>query len=183
MFKLRKIVLLIGLLFGQLSSASDEAILMDLDDVKQSMAFNVLGHATFSLLWWDIYDSTLMTTSGRFPIDNATDSLIFEILYLTDIAANDLIDKTIEQWEVVGIAPERYTRYLPELRALWPNIKDGDKLSLLLSKAESHFYFNQKYLGQIAGEEFGSIFLQIWLSEKTSQPELKSKLLGESHEK
>ena len=61
---------------------------------------------------------------------------------------------------------------------MWPDIKEGDSLSLLIHQGRSVFYFNQQYIGVINPSDFGQIFLAIWLSENTSEPELRRELLG-----
>jgi len=45
---------------------------------------------------------------------------------------------------------------------------------------KSIFYFNNLKVGVIERAEFSQLFLAIWLSEKTSEPELKAELLGEN---
>ena len=43
------------------------------------------------------------------------------------------------------------------------------------------FYFNKVHIGRIDDHTFGQIFLDIWLAEKTSQPKLRSQLLGQTN--
>ncbi|HBY87063.1 MAG TPA: hypothetical protein DEO86_14455 [Colwellia sp.] len=119
-----------------------------------------------------------MTTSGKYPVDITSDKVLFTISYLADISSNDLINRTVDQWEHLGIQSERYTSYLPKLKGMWPDIKEGDSLSLLIDQGRSVFYFNQQYIGVINPSEFGQIFLAIWLSENTSEPNLRLELLG-----
>lgn len=145
--------------------------------------FVTVGEATFSVLFWDIYKSKLLTTSGNYPVEVTQDNLLFDINYLTDIASKDLINNTIEQWQHLGIAAEVYQAYLPQLKTLWPDIKEGDSLSLLIHQGRSIFYFNKQYIGVINEPEFGQVFLAIWLSKNTSQPKLRNKLLGSTNEK
>ena len=140
--------------------------------------FLSIGETTFSILFWDLYKSQLLTTSGKYPIEIKKDDLIMDIRYLADISSDDLIERTIEQWQHLGIAPENYQGFLPDLKAIWPNITDGDSLSLLLHQGRSVFYYNQQYVGVINDPKFGQIFLAIWLSEKTSEPSLRLELLG-----
>lgn len=140
--------------------------------------FLTVGETTFTVLFWDIYKSKLLTTSGKYPVEIDKDNLLFDINYLADISRDDLIDKTVDQWQHLGIAPEKYQHYLAELKIMWPDIKEGDSLSLLIHQGRSVFYFNNQYIGIINETEFGQIFLAIWLSEKTSQPTLRHELLG-----
>jgi len=144
----------------------------NLNTMLNTRNFLSIGETTFSILFWDLYKSQLLTTSGKYPIEIKKDDLIMDIRYLADISSDDLIERTIEQWQHLGIAPENYQGFLPDLKAIWPNITDGDSLSLLLHQGRSVFYYNQQYVGVINDPKFGQIFLAIWLSEKTSEPSL-----------
>lgn len=168
----------------QAKNITDEMLWsQDLLSQLKTQNFAVVGEATFSVLFWDIYKSKLLTTSGRYPVEVNHDNLLFDINYLTDITSKDLINNTIEQWQHLGIAAKTYQAYLPQLKILWPDIKEGDSLSLLIDQGRSFFYFNKQYIGAINEPEFGQIFLAIWLSEYTSQPKLRNQLLGNNDEK
>lgn len=152
-----------------------------LEEIKRNN-FQSVGQAEFSVLFWDIYQSELFTPSGIYqPITN-DDPLLFQINYLRDITQKDLIEKTVEQWQHIGIEKVVYQNYVEQLQLLWPDITAGDQLALLVEPTQSHFYFNSQYLGTIDDSQFGQIFLDIWLSEKTSQPDLRQSLIGAQSE-
>jgi hypothetical protein len=142
--------------------------------------FISIGQTTFTVLFWDIYTSQLLTSSGKYPLIDSKDDLLFDINYLTSIKSEDLIKRTIEQWQHLGIPEDKYQIYLPLLKNMWPDIQEGDNLSILIHQGRSIFYFNKQYLGVIDDLRFGEIFLAIWLSEKTSQPSLRNELLGKA---
>jgi hypothetical protein len=152
-----------------------------LTSIMSSKAFVPTGSTTFSILFWDLYKSTLYSTSGRYPLTSKSESLIFHINYLADISSEDLIIRTIEQWQHLGIGEKRYSHYVTALTNLWPDIKDGDSLALLIKNNQSDFYFNDVYIGTIDEPKFGQLFIDIWLSKNTSQPELRAELLGDSY--
>lgn len=139
-----------------------------------------VGEAKFSVLFWDIYKSKLFTSSGQYPkaLDNET--VLYQITYLRDITRKDLIEKTIEQWQYQKVESDLYSGYIPKLENIWPNISEGDNLTLVIDKNVSYFYYNAKCVGIISEHEFGRLFLDIWLSQNTSQPKLRSQLLGKS---
>jgi hypothetical protein len=155
----------------------------NLSSVLESHTFQNLGSTTFSILFWDIYKSKLMSTSGEYPVNVNADKLIYQIEYLADISSDDLILRTVDQWEHLGISNKIYKDYLPQLKRIWPDIKAGDTLALLYQDQKSTFYFNDIFIGNIDNDAFGQIFLDIWLDEKTSQPTLRKELLGESLDK
>lgn len=139
-------------------------------------AVQLVGKAQFSVLFWDIYQSRLYTATGEYQGVNAP--LIFEINYQRDIRKDELIERTIEQWQQLGLLASEYDAYISPLNTLWPDIKQGDTLALRLSNSNSLFYFNDQYLGKIDDPKFAKTFLNIWLSENTSQPRLRKELLG-----
>lgn len=155
----------------------------NLKHYREQLSFQLIGETTFSILFWDLYKSKLLTTTGKYPVDNKQETLIYEIHYLADISKNDLIKRTIEQWQHIGVPEKSFKGFIPQLEKIWPNITKGDTLSLLIYSKGSAFYFNQQYIGAIEAPEFGNTFLDIWLSKKTSQPKLRSELLeGQKHD-
>jgi hypothetical protein len=150
----------------------------DLSEITKAHELVDVGETTFSVLFWDIYKSKLKTTAGQYPLCTKLGSILYEINYLMDISTNELIERTIEQWQHLGVKAEIYGVYLSELERIWPNINDGDTLSLFVHKGRSTFYFNEEFVGVIDAPEFGQLFLDIWLSESTSQPVLRDELLG-----
>jgi hypothetical protein len=153
----------------------------NLTNILSSKLFIPTGTTTFSILFWDLYKSTLYSTSGKYPLSSKSESLIFHINYLTNISSEDLIVRTIEQWQHLDIEEKRYSHYVTELKKIWPNITDGDSLALLIQNNKSYFYFNDLYIGTIDDPYFGQLFIDIWLSKSTSQPTLRAELLGDSY--
>lgn len=139
-------------------------------------SYKEVGNAKFSVFFFDIYKSRLLTPNGVFNFENKP--YLFEITYLKDISSSDLIERTIEQWEHLNIDKESYQQYSALLSKLWPNIVASDRLAIQVNDKKSKFYFNNKFIGSINDDRFGDLFLAIWLSPETSQPELRAALLG-----
>lgn len=156
-------------------AASNES----LNDIKEKHQLTTVGEARFSVFFWDIYDSKLYTKTGSYSTKTPpNDIILFEITYLRDIRKNDLIEKTIEQWQHLNINKSIYQPYLPELSTIWPDIKKGDSLALYIHHNQSQFFFNGNAIGAIEDPSFHQNFIDIWLSPKTSQPKLREKLIG-----
>lgn len=151
----------------------------NLNDYLSKNNLQEVGKARFSVLFWDIYDSKLFTSSGSYLTNfPANQTILFEIQYLRDINRDDLIDKTIDQWQYIGIKEKEYTSYIPLLQKIWPNIKANDKLALLIENESSQFFYNNQFIGRINQKQFHQNFINIWLSPETSQPKLRKALLG-----
>ena len=176
MLKIIAYLSLIG--FSQIVLATDHKPSHTLDRVFNADTYIQVGETTFSILFWDIYKSRLQTTSGKYPLEGNNDKLVYQINYLADISCKDLIKRTVEQWQHLGIEEKKYQGYLAELRDIWPDIEDGDTLSLHVRNHKSIFYFNNDFIGEIVQQEFSQLFLDIWLSKHTSEPGLRLELLG-----
>ncbi|MEL0629862.1 chalcone isomerase family protein [Psychromonas aquatilis] len=143
--------------------------------------FKMVGNATFSYLLWDIYESYLSTPSGKFSFDENQD-LLYKIQYLRNIKAADLVDETENQWQKIGLNKQQYTTYLSQLKSIWPDINKGDSLTLVAKGSYSGFYYNNTFIGQINDTQFAQVFMSIWLSNETTEPNIRKQLLGESNE-
>jgi hypothetical protein len=148
-----------------------------------------VGNAKFSVLFWDIYHSKLYTPTGNYNVENNTDNLpierplLFKINYLKNISQQELINRTIEQWQHLGFKEAEFSPFIAQLKIIWPNIEAGDSLALLINKDSSSFYFNDQFIGTVSQKSFGQLFLAIWLSPYTSEPKLRQKLLGKLNSK
>jgi hypothetical protein len=169
--------LCIGLLFCLgLTGSAAAATPIPTGSTLNKTSLQLVGKAQFSVLFWDIYASRLYTPSGQY--NGVNPSVLFEITYQTDIDKKDLIRRTVEQWQHLGLNEAEYGQFLPKLNALWPDIVEGDKLALFVGANGSAFYLNDKSIGLIEDHRFAAMFLDIWLSPKTSQPALRLQLLG-----
>lgn len=137
-----------------------------------------VGNATFTFLFWDIYNSRLFTKTGEYD-ENSDQDLLFKIKYLKDISADELIKRTVEQWQHLKYDESKYQHYIPKMKAIWPDIKSGDSLTLYRKNQTTLFYFNNEEVGNINDKRFSNLFLDIWLSNNTSQPKLRKQLIGE----
>ena len=159
------------------ANAGSEDLLENLPLEYKQLGFREVGRAKFSVLFWDIYNSSLYSKSGNYYHENSPEAILFKIEYLKDITSEDLLERTVEQWKHLNISESQYTPYISRLKAIWPNISSGDSLTMLVEEEKSVFYFNNIKVGVIADKAFSKIFLDIWLSPKTSQVKLRAQLL------
>jgi hypothetical protein len=137
-----------------------------------------VGEAKLTVLFWDIYHSSLYSEDGTYY--RGQRPLRLDIQYLRDIAATALVERTQAEWEDQGLAHENQPQWLAELGRLWPDVTQNDVLTLELDENDrSTFFHNGVRLGTIDDTGFGQHFLDIWLSPGTSRPELRLALIGE----
>ena len=148
-------------------------------------ALKPVGSAKLSVVFWDIYQSTLYSDDGTFTSDDllleSHKPLALNIQYLRDIEADELIEATADEWDKLGVEKATYQPWLNQLGAIWPDIQENDELLFVLKQAESGvFYFNQSEIGRVASAEFAKQFLRIWLDPQSSYPKLRNKLIGQA---
>ncbi|PSV54261.1 chalcone isomerase family protein [Photobacterium sp. GB-1] len=135
-----------------------------------------VGQATLEWGIWDIYNSELKTPTGRYK--GTKDDLALIIRYLRNIDKDALLDATEEQWQHLGYSSQQITPWLKTLSTIWPDVKKGDRLTFILRNGEGQFYQQGKPLGNVLSPSLSQSFIAIWLSPKTSYPELRQQLIG-----
>jgi hypothetical protein len=137
-----------------------------------------VGQAKLKILFWNVYQSTLYSQDGRYVESQLPVAL--RIHYLRDIDASELVEKTEDEWRKLGLSGEQIQPWLTRLGLIWPDIKKGDELLLVVNKDHSSvFFFNEMHLEKITDLQFGSNFLRIWLDKNSSYPKLRKQLIGE----
>lgn len=175
-----KIILVIVLFINgviSVTNASSEILLERLPLEYKQLGFKEVGRAKFTVLFWDIYNSTLYTKSGNYLHENSPESILFKIEYFKSITTEELLKRTVEQWQHLDIPKSQYSPYISRLKVIWPNISSGDSLTMLVEEKQSIFYFNNVKVGVITDKAFSKLFLDIWLSPETSQAQLRAQLL------
>lgn len=136
-----------------------------------------VGAAKLEIFFFDIYNSELYSVDGEYQ-DNRY-PVALNINYLRNITAQDLVDRTEQEWIKLGYSAEQISPWLASVNSLWPDISKGDSLLLVVDEdLSSVFYFNGNILGKIENNSFGPSFLAIWLDENCSFPKLRKKLMG-----
>ena len=142
-------------------------------------ALQKIGESEMQVMFWRIYRAELFANSQPYNRDSYPQLL--SITYLRAIEQQALLEATQDQWLHLGVASEQQNRWLAQLDKVWPDVKKGDQLRLLVDEnQQSHFFSREQHLGSIDDPEFGRAFLDIWLSENTSHPKLRAELLGET---
>ncbi|NOH95961.1 chalcone isomerase family protein [Vibrio sp. 99-70-13A1] len=134
--------------------------------------FQKLGEGEMNYMFWTIYSAELFASVS-------TGEQALKIEYQKSIDSQALIDATEDQWNQLGYTQKNINTWLEPLNALWPNVKPGNTLTIIVAEDQtSRFYFDDQPIGVVSDKGFGEAFLSIWLSENTSEPKLRKQLLG-----
>ena len=67
------------------------------------------------------------------------------------------------------------------MKAIFPTVGKGDRLTgVNVPSRGAAFFHNGKPIGEIVEPAFAQAFFGIWLDPRTSRPDFRSRLLGES---
>lgn len=161
-------------------------VLSPLAQASDWQRWQPVGKATLTWGPFTVYDSQLFTPAGTFTPQQWPLALV--ITYRRDISHQDLTQATEEQWQAqnIGTLSQRQA-WITALNRLWPDVTDGTRLAFQASQQGGQFYWQApgiaspiKPLGQPFDPAFRDAFLAIWLSEKTTYPDIRRALTGGS---
>jgi hypothetical protein len=139
------------------------------------------GEGTLRWFGLRVYDAWLW--SGARGIDpRAPTELPFalELRYARSLSGAAIAERSAREIERLGHGdPQVRTRWLETMRALFPDVGDGDRiLGLHEPGGSTRFFLNGAALGEIPDPGFGPAFFGIWLDPSTAAPDLREALLG-----
>lgn len=146
-----------------------------------------VGRAELSVLFFDVYNSTLLSPTGRYQVtqDLSPHPLALSIEYQRSISQEQLLDATYEQWIKQGYNRVQAKQWIEELTSIFPSVKQGERLTYITDGERGYFEFSPnakstQALGTIDDEQLNDAFLAIWLSPKTEYADLRRNLIGQT---
>lgn len=144
---------------------------------KDLPGLTLVGDTNFRFIGMKVYDIRLWAPDGRYAPDKP---FALELVYDMNFKGTDIAKRSIDEKRGQGYGPEdKLNRWYAEMAKIFPDIKPGDTLiGIHVPGKEARFYTRSKFIAAVADPEFSRAFFDIWLSEKTSQPGLRKRLLG-----
>lgn len=136
-----------------------------------------VGEARLEVLFWDVYDATLIAPDGKFDPQTP---FALSLTYLREFDGDDIASRSVDEMRKQGMKDEvKLAMWFEQMQQVFPNVDEGQTLTGIVDENQySHFYFNDNKVGVIEDPEFTTWFFNIWLSEQTSEPKMREKLLG-----
>ena len=126
---------------------------------------------------WDVYEATLYAPEGIWRKDRP---FALSLHYLRDISGREIADRSVQGMRKQGYIDEiTLAAWYSQMRSIFPDVQNGTVLSgIFIPGRDTFFYEGDRLIGIIKGDLFAQWFFGIWLSENTSEPQLRKKLLG-----
>ena len=106
--------------------------------------------------------------------------LALVIEYARDLDGAAIAERSLKEMRRQGeIADASSARWLEAMKQIFPDVRAGDRVTgLQLPGTGARFYVNGRLQGELPDAEFARRFFGIWLSPRTSEPDLREALLG-----
>lgn len=136
-----------------------------------------VGNHSFAWMFWDVYDITLYAADGEYDLAKP---YALELKYKMKLEGEDIADRSVEEMRMQDAASEvKLAKWHTQMKDIFPNVEDGDVLvGYANADGATVFYYNDKEIGAVRDSEFTRAFFDIWLSEKTTEPKMRKKLLA-----
>jgi hypothetical protein len=138
------------------------------------------GGGKLTFLGMRIYDAQLWVRDG-FSADNyESRPIAIDLVYARTLYGKLIAERSLAEMKKIAEVPDdKGERWLAEMTKLFPDVAKGDRITGVYRPGESmRFFFNGKLQGEIRDADFARWFVGIWLSPKTSEPQLLRSLLG-----
>jgi hypothetical protein len=110
----------------------------------------------------------------------ADNALVLELEYLRELKGRAIAERSLAEMQRAGpISEQQSQQWLAHMQRLFPDVKNGDRLTgQHLPGQGANFVYNGQPLGRVDDPEFARRFFGIWLAPTTSQPDMRTALLG-----
>ena len=137
------------------------------------------GTSRLRFLAWDVYDISLWTETHFEPANFIKFPFALELTYLRAIKGLDIATQSLKEMQRLGpMSKSQENQWLVNMQAAFPNVQPGDRLCGLHQPGQRvRFFHNGALRTEIDDAAFAPFFFGIWLSDKTSEPRLRSELL------
>lgn len=140
----------------------------------------VLGQAKLRFWGLEVYDARLWVRPGFEPDHFDRHPFALELVYLRSLVGERIAQRSLDEMRALpGFDPVRGPAWLARMKALFPDVAKGDRLTGLHRPGMgATFRLNGRHLGDVDDAAFSALFFGIWLSAATSEPRMRQGLLG-----
>lgn len=161
-----------GFMVGILTAISFQSLLAD--DAKSKL--KQLGRYEYTYFGLSVYDATLfMQEKCTYPQCD----LVLQLDYNRDLDGDDIAERSIEeidsQYNLDKNTKKSYNKILNDI---FPNVTENDSIKGKMINGYAEFYLNNHFIGKINDTVLSRRFFDIWLSEKTTDPQMRQELFG-----
>lgn len=136
-----------------------------------------IGKGEYYWGFWTVYDAELMSQDGNY---DSQKPFALKLTYHMDLDGDKIAERSAKEMRAQNAASEiQLANWQQQMQEIFPDVKEGDFITGINDEdGNAVFLYNGNEVGKIEDAEFAKTFFDIWLSEKTSEPKLRNKLLA-----
>ena len=140
----------------------------------------LVGKGRLTFWGFQVYDARLWAAPGFKADSFQAQPFALELDYLRGFDNVDVAERSItEMRRSASISDAQAKTWIADMLRVLPDTKKGDRvMGINRPGTGALFLVNGKPSGEIRDPEFAHLFFGIWLSPKTSEPQLRSALLA-----
>ena len=139
----------------------------------------LIGEGRLKVFFWNVYDAALYSDTGTF---DSNEPFALELAYLRAVKGKKIVDTTMSEIRRLassGTSVDQLQEWRQQLDSAIPDMQAGTTITgVRTSEGHTEIYVEDELTGTIDDPAFTTEFFAIWLSERTSEPGLRAKLLG-----
>lgn len=127
-----------------------------------------------------VYDIRLWTAAPMRADDALRAVAALEIEYARHLKGPSIAERSLAEMQRVGeVSAGDAERWLAAMKQLFPDVQAGDRITGVHRPGDgARFHVNGRMAGEVRDAAFARLFFAIWLSPRTSEPQLRAALLG-----
>lgn len=140
----------------------------------------LLGKTRLTVWGFQIYDVRLWAAPGLKAADLPSQPFALELSYLRDFDSTDIAKRSLtEMRRSASFSDAQSQAWTAHMLRVFPNVVSGDRIMGVNQPGTGALFFvNGKSTGEIRDPVFARLFFGIWLSDKTSEPQMRDALLS-----
>jgi hypothetical protein len=127
-----------------------------------------------------VYDIRLWIAAPLRTDEALRASTALEIEYARHLKGPLIAERSLAEMQRVGeVSAGDAERWLAVMKQMFPDVQAGDRITGVHRPGEgARFHVNGRLVGEVRDAAFARLFFAIWLSPRTSEPQLRAALLG-----
>lgn len=140
-----------------------------------------LGSARMRFFGLDIYEARLWVGSGFNPAAYASSPFALELSYARSLSGRLIAERSLKEMRRQGsFSAQQEQAWLEAMVQAFPDVRQGDRITGLHTPASgARFWFNGQERTPVRDADFSRFFFGIWLSQASSEPQMRAQLLGQ----
>lgn len=139
-----------------------------------------LGSARLRFLGLDIYEARLWASSGFQAGAYARNPFALELVYFRSLSGKLIAERSLKEMRrQESLSPAQEQSWMDAMLQSFADVKTGDRFTgLHLPGVGASFWHNGQGRPAVRDADFSRLFFGIWLSDATSEPQLRANLLA-----